>query len=119
AAAGEFGKRQAFVCDASSQPVTPIPNPAITPTAGAQFRTYVSYADIGPDLQFIGNPAESFPALMLGTPFGMEEASCPNRPNPAVPTWYARAPYRFQVGLADDLLGYLIPAWGFAEMPGL
>ncbi len=117
AAAGEFGRRQAYACS-GSQPVAPVPNGDVA-TAGAQFRTYASYADIGPDVQLIDNPAESFPALMLGTPFGMEEASCPNRPNPSVPTWHARAPYRFQVGLADDLIGYLIPAWGFAEMPGL
>jgi hypothetical protein len=37
-----------------------------------------------------------------------------------VPTWHARALFRFQVGLADDLMGYLIPAWGFASgTPGL
>src|SRR5207247_1347568 len=32
-------------------------------------------------------------------------------------TWHARAPFRFQVGLADDLIGYLIPAWGFYSSP--
>jgi hypothetical protein len=37
-----------------------------------------------------------------------------------VPTWHARGLFRFQVGLADDLLGYLIPAWAFASgTPGL
>ena len=56
---------------------------------------------------------------MLGSPFGVEDESC-NRPNPAVPTWHADALFRFQVGLADDLIGYLIPAWGFASgTPGL
>ena len=117
AANGEFGRRQAWACDPNANPVAPIPNGSITPTSGAQFRTFVSYADIGPDLQLIDNPAESFPALMLGSPFGKSEESC-DRPNPQVPTWHARAPYRFQVGLADDLIGYLIPAWGFAEVPG-
>ena len=34
-----------------------------------------------------------------------------------MPTWHARAPFRFQVGLADDLIGYMIPAWGFASGP--
>jgi hypothetical protein len=56
---------------------------------------------------------------MLGSPFGVEDESC-NRPNPAVPTRHSHAAYRFQVGLADDLIGYLIPAWGFASgTPGL
>jgi hypothetical protein len=119
AAAGEFGRRQAYVCGPSGQPIAPIPNGSIVPTAGTQFRTFVSYADIGPDLQLIDNPGEAFPALMLGSPFGVEDQSC-SRPNPVVPTWYARGLFRFQVGLADDLIGYLIPAWGFASgTPGL
>lgn len=118
AAAGEFGLRQGYVCDSNGNPIAPVPNGSIT-TASAQFRSFVSYADIGPDLQLLDNPGESFPALMVGSPFGVEEESC-NRPNPAVPTWHARALYRFQVGLADDLIGYLIPAWGFASgTPGL
>ena len=118
-AAGVFGRRQGWACDSSGHPVSPLPNGSITPTASNQFRTFVGYTDIGPDVQLIDNPGEAFPALMLGTPFGAEDASCP-RPNPAVPTWHARAAYRFQVGLADDLIGYLIPAWGFASgTPGL
>jgi hypothetical protein len=119
AGAGEFGRRQGYACDANGNPVAPVPNGFASPTASAQFRTFVGYASIGPDLQLVDNPGESFPALMLGSPFGAEDASC-DRPNPAVPTWHARAAYRFQVGLADDLIGYLIPAWGFASgAPGL
>jgi hypothetical protein len=119
AMAGDFGRRQAWVCDSSGHPLHAIPNGTLRTTAGAEFRTFVSFADIGPDLQLIDNPGESFPALMLGSPFGVEDESCP-RPNPAVPTWYARGVFRFQVGLADDLIGYLIPAWGFASgVPGL
>jgi hypothetical protein len=114
AAIGEFGRRQGWVCNPSGRPIAPIPNGMGTPTLSTQFRTFVSYADIGPDLQLIENPGEAFPALMLGSPFGVEDESC-NRPNPAVPTWHARGVYRFQVGLADDLIGYLIPAWGFAS----
>jgi hypothetical protein len=119
AAAGEFGRRQAWVCTSGGEPVAALPNGSISPTSGAEFRTYVSYAAIGPDLEMIDNPGEAFPALMLGSPFGHDEESCP-RPNPAVPTWSANGLFRFQVGLADDLIGYLIPAWGFASgTPGL
>ncbi len=119
AGAGEFGKRQAWVCTPSGQPVRPVPNGSISPTTGAEFRTFVSYARIGPDLEMVDNPGEAFPALMLGSPFGASTESCP-RPNPAVPAWHANAAFRFQVGLADDMLGYLIPAWAFASgTPGL
>jgi hypothetical protein len=119
AAAGEFGRRQGYACNAAGDPVAPVPNGSIVPTASNNFRTFVGYTDIGPDMQLVDNPAEAFPALMLGSPFGVEETSC-DRPNPAVPTWHAQAAYRFQVGLADDLIGYLIPAWGFASgTPGL
>ena len=45
--------------------------------------TSVSVLDVGPDLQFIANPGEAFPALMLGGPWGIEDASCPNRAEPA------------------------------------
>ncbi len=119
AAAGEFGRRQAWACTPDGQPLHAIPNGSIVPTTGADFRTFVSYARIGPDLEMLDNPGEAFPALMLGSPFGASDESCP-RPNPAVPTWRADAPFRFQVGLADDMIGYLIPAWAFASgTPGL
>jgi len=52
---------------------------------------------------------------MLGSPWGIEDASCPSRPNPPVPTWHAHAKYRFQVGLGDDMIGYEKPAWSFWE----
>jgi hypothetical protein len=119
AAAGEFGRRQAYVCDRAGRPIAPVPNGSIVPTAGTDFRTFVSVASIGPDLETIDNPGEAFPALMLGSPFGVQDESC-NRPNPAVPTWHANALFRFQVGLADDMIGYMIPAWAFASgTPGL
>lgn len=119
AAAGEFGRRQAWACTPSGRPLHAVPNGSISPTTGADFRTYVSYARLGPDLEMIDNPGEAFPALMLGSPFGPDEESC-QRPNPAVPTWRADGLFRFQVGLADDMLGYLIPAWAFASgTPGL
>ncbi len=112
AAAGVFGQRSAYACTPDGTPVAPT-------SQGKYFRTYVAVADIGPDLQLVDNPGEAFPALMVGSPWGKEEASC-DRPNPPVPTWHARAPFRFQVGLADDLIGYEIPAWGFYEpTPGL
>ncbi|MBV8986036.1 MAG: hypothetical protein JO248_16520 [Acidimicrobiia bacterium] len=107
AAAGLFGDRQTFVAGVPAGP------------AGTDVRTEVGVIDVGPDLQLLANPGESFPALMVGSHWGVEDASCPERPNPPVPTWHASSAYRFRVGLADDLLGYLIPAWGFSTQPGV
>jgi hypothetical protein len=112
AKAGIFGTRQTYVgTEDSAQPAG---------QAGDRLQSSVAFIDFGPDLQLMMNPGESFPALMLGSPFGIEDAECPNRPNAAIPAWHARAPFRFQVGLADDLIGYEIPAWAYHEnTPGV
>lgn len=107
AAAGLFGQRQTYT---AGVPMGPL---------GADLRTSVSVIDLGPDLQLLANPGEAFPALVVGSHWGIEDAGCPDRANPPVPTWHARARFRFQVGLADDLIGYLIPAWGFSTMAGV
>ncbi len=105
AALGIFGRRQTYTQTAAGC----VPSGR----SGDQVQTSVAMLDVGPDLQFIVNPGEAFPALMLGGPWGREDASCPNRPNPPVPTWHARAAYRFQVGLGDDMIGYEKPPWSF------
>jgi hypothetical protein len=107
AVAGLFGDRQTFTAGVPAGPL------------GPDVRTEVGVVDVGPDLQLLANPGEAFPALMVGSHWGIEDASCPDRPNPPVPTWHAHATYRFSVGLADDMLGYLIPAWGFSTQPGV
>jgi hypothetical protein len=107
AVAGLFGDRQTFVAGAPAGPL------------GTDVRTEVGVVDVGPDLELLANPGEAFPALMVGNHWGVEDASCPDRANPPVPTWHSEATYRFQVGLADDMLGYLIPAWGFSTQPGV
>jgi hypothetical protein len=107
AVAGLFGDRQTFVGGVPAGPL------------GPDVRTEVGVVDVGPDLQLLANPGEAFPALMVGSHWGIEDASCPDRANPPVPTWHAHATYRFRVGLADDMLGYLIPAWGFSTQPGV
>jgi hypothetical protein len=107
AVAGLFGDRQTFVAGVPAGPL------------GPDVRTEVGVVDVGPDLQMLANPGEAFPALMVGNHWGIEDASCPERPNPPVPAWHSKATYRFNVGLADDMLGYLIPAWGFSTQPGV
>jgi hypothetical protein len=103
--AGIFGERQGYT---NCQP---------TGRVGNEVHTSVAVLDIGADLQFIVNPGEAFPGLMLGSPWGIEDASCASLENPPVPTWLASAKYRFQVGLGDDLIGYEKPAWSFELAP--
>jgi hypothetical protein len=103
--AGLFGERQGYTnCQPSGR-------------VGNEVHTSVAVLDVGSDLQFIVNPGEAFPGLMLGSPWGIEDASCPARENPPVPTWHASAKHRFQVGLGDDLIGYEKPAWSFVYSP--
>jgi hypothetical protein len=107
AAAGLFGSRQTYE---AGQPAG---------RGGSDLLTAVSVLRVGPDLQLIGNPGESFPALMVGSPWGIEDAPCPSRANPSVPAWNASAAYRFQVGLADDMIGYMSPPWAFTDAAGI
>ena len=105
AAAGLFGKRTVDPTGASAQ----------GPVA---LQTEVGVLDVGPDLQMLLWPGETFPALAVGSPWGIEDAPCADRANPPVAAWHAGATWRFEVGLADDMLGYLLPPWAFATEPG-
>jgi hypothetical protein len=107
AAAGLFGDRTGYV--------------ATTPTGplALNLRTEAGLVDLGPQVQMLVWPGEAFPALAVGSPWGADQAPCAGRPNPPVPTWLEHATYRFQIGLGDDMLGYLLPAWGWASEPGV
>ena len=80
------------------------------------FLTEVGMVDFGPQLQMLVNPGEGYPALIEGSPFGVEQMSCPGRAQPPVPAWHARAAHKLEMGLGDDMIGYEIPgpAW-FAD----
>jgi hypothetical protein len=107
AAGGLFGERQTYIGGVPAA------------GAGTDLRTSVAVVDVGPDLQLLANPGEAFPALTVGSHWGIDEVGCPERPNPPTPTWHARAAYRFQVGLADDLIGYELPPWAFTSIAGV
>jgi hypothetical protein len=104
-AAGLFGKRTVDPTGASAQ----------GPVA---LQTETGVLDVGPDLQLLLWPGEAFPALAVGSHWGVQDAPCADRANPPVATWHAGAKWRFEVGLADDMLGYLLPPWAFATTPG-
>ncbi|MBV8927686.1 MAG: hypothetical protein JO152_01005, partial [Mycobacteriaceae bacterium] len=103
--AGLFGKRTLDPTGAS----------AAGPVA---LQTETGVVDLGPQLQMLLYPGETFPALAVGSHWGVENAPCADRAAPPVPTWHAGAQWRFEVGLADDMLGYLLPPWAFATTPG-
>ena len=67
AAAGLFGDRQTYVDGG-------VP----AGRAGNELLTEVEVADLGPDLQLIGNPGEAFPALMLGAPGASTRRAAPS-----------------------------------------
>jgi hypothetical protein len=106
AAAGLFGDRQTYLAGVPAG------------RAGDQLRTEADLVSVGPDLQFMTNPGEAFPALILGSPWGIEDAGCPERPNPPVPAWHMSGTHRFQIGLANDMIGYELPAWAFSSSAG-
>lgn len=105
--AGVFGDRMAYT---GGQP---------SGRTGKDLRTEVSLVDLGPDLQLLVWPGETFPGLSVGSPWGIEDAACSDRPNPPVATWHAHARWRFQVGLGGDFIGYLIPGWAWSTQPGV
>ena len=127
AVAGLFGKRITYVnrggtcvpTGATAPPGAPVGGP-VASGAPDSLMTTVSLLDVGPDLQLIDNPGESFPALVLGSPWtqGDVPAECQGRENPPTPTWRAHALYRFQVGLANDMIGYEIPPWAYLSQAG-
>jgi hypothetical protein len=55
----------------------------------------------------------------VGHPFGIEQISCPGRPQPPVPDWHATAAHKLQVGLGDDMIGYIIPSPGWFADPAV
>jgi len=83
------------------------------------FLTEVGLLDLGPQLQMLVNPGESYPAEILGHPFGIEQVSCPGRAAPAVPEWHATAAHKLQMGLGDDMIGYIIPSPGWFSDPAV
>ncbi|MEA2168150.1 MAG: hypothetical protein QOF76_1450 [Solirubrobacteraceae bacterium] len=112
AAAGLFGDRQTYLVQGGTcVPAAKAPDGLLTT---------VGLLDIGPDLQFLLNPGEAFPALLLGSPFGIEDvpAECRGRANPPVANWLSHARFRFQLGLADDFIGYELPPWAFIGESG-
>ena len=83
--------------------------------SGLAVKTEVGLVDFGPGLQILVDPGEGFPGRNLGSPWGFEEAACPNRPNPPVPSWHLTAAHRLEMGLGDDMIGYEEPAWAWYE----
>jgi hypothetical protein len=86
---------------------------------GPCLKTEVGLLDFGPDLEMLVNPGESYPALIDGHPWGIEQVSCPGRANPPVPSWHGRSKHHLEMGLGDDMIGYVIPGPGWYAQPAV
>ncbi|MEA2646571.1 MAG: hypothetical protein QOE92_1654 [Chloroflexota bacterium] len=86
---------------------------------GACLKTEVGLVDFGPQLEMMVTPGESYPALVEGHPWGIEETSCPARSNPPVPAWHGRSKHKLEMGLGNDMIGYIIPAPGWYAQPAI
>jgi hypothetical protein len=119
AAAGLFGQRPGYTQAPDGSCVPTGAGPAAT-GAPTHLLSSVAVLDVGPDLEIVANPGEAFPALMLGSPWGLEDVptECQGRANPPVPTWRSHAAFRLQLGLANDMIGYQIPAWAYIGPKG-
>jgi hypothetical protein len=62
----------------------------------------------------MANPGEAFPSLTRGSHWGIDEG-CGSRANPPVPSLASSATYRWDMGLANDMIGYESPAWSWGS----
>jgi hypothetical protein len=101
----------------------PHKNSDIAPPSGEQpdepnkphIKTSVGVIKVG-SIEWMANPGEALPLLSKGSHWGQNEA-CSTRPNPVVPSWHSSATYRWDLGLANDMIGYEYPAWSWDAGP--
>jgi hypothetical protein len=112
AALGVFAQRPAYSknCTVAS-PV--LPNGA---SSGSDLRSTVAAFQIG-DGEFISVPGEVFPFTYLRGFLGPQDMPNPNASMPPWPLPHMHTPYRFIDGLAEDMLGYILPSGDAVGIP--
>lgn len=113
-AAGVFGGRPIYLPGCAVQ--APLA-PNDSGVGGNSIRTQVGAFQIG-DAGFLTLPGEVFPYTYLRGFLGPEDMPFPNYPLPPWPMPYLRTPYRFFVGLANDMIGYIFPEGNGVGVPG-
>lgn len=94
----------------------PLPPQLGGPTA--ELLTEVSVVTIG-DGQFVMIPGELYPEIALGEYLPPELAHNPDAPTEPAIMDQMTGNYNFIIGLANDMLGYIIPANDFVPLKGL
>lgn len=111
--AGTFGERTAYGpgCRVA---FAPLPDGQ---TLGTSLLSAVAAWRIG-DGEFIGVPGEVFPFTFLRGPIGPQDLNDPQYGMPDWPIPYMHTPWRFLIGLDNDMLGYIFPEGNDAGVPG-
>ncbi|HET9731497.1 MAG TPA: hypothetical protein VFP54_02375 [Acidimicrobiales bacterium] len=113
AAAGVFAERPGYTADCRVE----VPPAANGTTAGNEVQSDVAAFRIG-DATFASVPGEAFPVTFLGGFLGPADYQYPQYGIPPMLMAYMHTPYRFIVGLGEDMLGYMFPQGNGVGVPG-
>ena len=111
--AGIFAERSGYTGNCTVE-VPPSPNGS---TAGNELKSEVAAFGIG-DGEFISEPGEVFPFTYLRSFLGPDDMPFPQYDLPPWPLPHMHAPYRFQEGLGEDMIGYIFPRGNGIGVPG-
>jgi hypothetical protein len=113
ATAGVFAHRSGYTNNCTVE-VPPAPNGS---TSGNEIKSGVAAYRIG-DGEFITEPGEVFPFTYLRSFLGPDDMPFPQYDLPPWPLPHMHAPYRFQEGLGEDMIGYIFPRGNGIGVPG-
>lgn len=113
-AAGVFGGRPLYLPGCTA--VAPMA-PNGSTIGGNSLLTEVGAFQIG-DAGFLALPGEVFPFTYLRGFLGPKDMPVPRDPLPPWPMPYLRTRFRFFVGLANDMVGYIFPQGNGVGVPG-
>jgi hypothetical protein len=111
--AGIFAKRPGYTNNCTVE-FPPAPNGT---TSGTEVKSQVAAFQIG-DGEFISLPGEVFPFTFLRSFLGPDDMPNPQYSLPPWPLPHMHAPYRFQNGLGEDMIGYIFPRGNGVGVPG-
>jgi hypothetical protein len=111
--AGIFAKRPGYANNCTVE-FPPAPNGT---TSGDEAKSQVAAFQIG-DGEFISEPGEVFPFTFLRSPLGPDDMPFSQYDLPPWPLPHMHAPYRFQNGLGEDMIGYIFPRGNGVGVPG-
>jgi hypothetical protein len=111
--AGIFAQRPGYTNKCTVE-FPPAPNGT---TSGDEVKSQVAAFQIG-DGEFISEPGEVFPFTYLRSFLGPDDMPFSQYGLPPWPLPHMHAPYRFQNGLGEDMIGYIFPRGNGVGVPG-